>query len=96
MTLQDHFPEIPLEEMLTWACTNGAKALGMDDRYGTLEVGKKPGIAGITACDIQKPALTPEAGQDALPDTIRDFRALCLAHSTGLKRLLIHQDKVTV
>ncbi|MGB4077749.1 MAG: amidohydrolase family protein [Prolixibacteraceae bacterium] len=61
MTLQDHFPEIPLEEMLTWACTNGAKALGMDDRYGTLEVGKKPGIAGITACDIQKPALTPRS-----------------------------------
>lgn len=63
MTLQDHFPEIPLEEMLTWACTNGAKALGMDDRYGTLEVGKKPGIAGITACDIQNLRSPPKQGK---------------------------------
>jgi aminodeoxyfutalosine deaminase len=47
-TLHHHFPEIPLEELITWACLNGARALGLGDRYGSLEVGKKPGILLIT------------------------------------------------
>ena len=60
-TLHNHFPEIPLEELFTWACLNGAKALGLDDRYGSLEVGKKPGILLITATDLKTGALTPES-----------------------------------
>ncbi len=56
--LQHHFPGIPLEELLSWACVNGAEALGMGDRYGTLEVGKKPGLVLITGCDPENPTLT--------------------------------------
>jgi aminodeoxyfutalosine deaminase len=47
-TIQKHFPSIPLEEMLTWATYNGAKALQMDDRLGTFEKGKQPGVVLIS------------------------------------------------
>ncbi|HEX6915503.1 MAG TPA: amidohydrolase family protein [Chitinophagaceae bacterium] len=43
-TLRQRFPEISLEEMLGWATLNGAKALDMDDRAGSFEKGKAPGI----------------------------------------------------
>lgn len=42
--IQDNFPYIHLSEILTWACLNGAKALGLDDKCGSLTVGKKPGV----------------------------------------------------
>ncbi len=48
VTLHRHFPEIPHEELFTWASLNGARALGMGDRLGSLEPGKKPGLVLIT------------------------------------------------
>ena len=45
--LQQAFPEVPLGEMLTWACLNGARFLGKEAILGTLEPGKKPGVALI-------------------------------------------------
>ena len=44
--LQEAF-DVPLQELLTWACLNGARFLGLEDRLGTLEAGKKPGIVRI-------------------------------------------------
>lgn len=46
-TLQVAFPDIPLAEMLQWATINGAKALGMADRLGSFEQGKKPGVVCV-------------------------------------------------
>lgn len=46
-TIQQHFPSIPLTEILQWATLNGAKALGIDDRYGSFAAGKKPGVVLI-------------------------------------------------
>lgn len=46
-TIQEYFPSIPLTEILQWATLNGAKALGIDDRYGSLTPGKKPGVVLI-------------------------------------------------
>lgn len=43
-TIQKHFPEISLEQLLVWATCNGARALGMEHLVGTLEAGKKPGL----------------------------------------------------
>lgn len=42
--LQKHFPNIPQEEYLQWATSNGAKALGMQAQLGTFSIGKTPGI----------------------------------------------------
>ena len=36
-TIQHHFPLVGLEEMLSWATLNGAKALKMDDMLGSLQ-----------------------------------------------------------
>lgn len=45
-TLQT-FKNIPFEESLKWATLNGAEFLGIQDQYGSLTVGKKPGIVLI-------------------------------------------------
>jgi cytosine/adenosine deaminase-related metal-dependent hydrolase len=42
-TLQDH-KNVSFEDALKWATLNGAEFLGIDAQYGSLEVGKKPGI----------------------------------------------------
>lgn len=42
------FPAIPFAEVLKWATLNGAEALNISDIYGSLEVGKKPGLNLIT------------------------------------------------
>lgn len=36
-----------LQTLLEWACLNGARFLGLQDRMGTLEPGKRPGIVRI-------------------------------------------------
>jgi len=43
-TIQKNFPAIPIEELLRWATLNGAKALKMEDRLGSFEKGKQPGV----------------------------------------------------
>lgn len=42
--LQTYYPMVPLPELLQWATLNGAKALGIQDAFGSFEQGKKPGI----------------------------------------------------
>ena len=46
-TIQTHFPDISLEQMLGWATLNGAVALGMQDDIGSFEKGKSPGVVLI-------------------------------------------------
>ncbi len=40
--------DVPMQELLTWACLNGARFLGKEDILGTLEPGKRPGVVRIT------------------------------------------------
>lgn len=42
-TLQENF-DLSFETLLEWATYNGAAFLGIEEQYGTLEKGKKPGI----------------------------------------------------
>ncbi len=42
-TLQQH-KDIPFEKLLKWATINGAAFLGITATYGSLDVGKRPGI----------------------------------------------------
>jgi cytosine/adenosine deaminase-related metal-dependent hydrolase len=46
-TIHKHFPSVPLAELLQWSTINGARALQMDDRSGSFEKGKMPGIVLI-------------------------------------------------
>jgi cytosine/adenosine deaminase-related metal-dependent hydrolase len=50
-TIQQHHPQIPLEEMLGWATINGAQALQMDKHLGIFEKDKKPGVVLIKGVD---------------------------------------------
>jgi len=43
-TIRDQQPQIPLDELLRWATSNGAKALGFEEKLGSFEKGKKPGL----------------------------------------------------
>jgi cytosine/adenosine deaminase-related metal-dependent hydrolase len=39
-----HFPHIPVETILQWATSSGARALAWEDELGSFENGKKPGV----------------------------------------------------
>lgn len=43
-TIQSHYPEIDLAEILGWATLGGAQALNVADQFGSFEKGKKPGV----------------------------------------------------
>lgn len=53
--------DTPLEELLSWATIGGAKALNMDDRLGSLTLGKRPGLAVIKGADLHNMRLTEES-----------------------------------
>lgn len=46
-SIQKHFPSVPLATILQWGTINGAKALGIEDGYGSFEKGKTPGLVLI-------------------------------------------------
>jgi len=51
-TLQKYFPSVALEDIVSWATINGARALGEDHKFGTIEPGKKPGLLLIQDVDL--------------------------------------------
>lgn len=53
--------DIPLEELLTWATLNGAEALGLEAKLGSIEIGKRPGLVLIEGVDLQNMQLTEES-----------------------------------
>jgi cytosine/adenosine deaminase-related metal-dependent hydrolase len=57
-TVSVHYPEISFNEILTWATINGANALEMANKLGSLEPGKKPGINLIDNFDFEHMTLT--------------------------------------
>ncbi len=52
LILQNVYPEITLQVLLSWATLNGARALGIDNWCGNFEEGKKPGVILIENVDI--------------------------------------------
>ena len=52
------FPDVPLAEKLQWATINGAKALGVESLYGTIEVGKRSGIVNVVGVNLDDFSLT--------------------------------------
>ncbi len=59
--LQEYFPYIPLEELICWGTINGARALKMDVRLGSIEPGKKPGLLLIEGMDLAEMRLLPQS-----------------------------------
>lgn len=51
-TIQKIFPEIKTPDMLRWATLYGAKFLGIDDTFGSFDIGKRPGINVIEGIDL--------------------------------------------
>jgi len=46
--LQSSFPLLKTADLLLWGTLNGAKALEMDNEFGSFEANKKPGVIQIT------------------------------------------------
>ncbi len=57
--IHSHVEGLTLETTLAWATINGARALKLDDKYGSLEVGKMPGLVLIE--NMEGLSLTPRA-----------------------------------
>lgn len=53
-TITRHFPHIPLAELLQWSTRNGAQALQMDDRLGSFDQGKQPGVVLLSQIENGK------------------------------------------
>ncbi len=60
--LQDNFTDIPFSEILKWSTLNGAEALNVADRFGSIEIGKAPGLNLITNFDFDK--MCPRANSE--------------------------------
>lgn len=58
ITLQLEFPEVQLEELVSWACFKGAKALNILEKFGSFEPGKKPGVNLLTGVQLKNLRLT--------------------------------------
>ncbi len=65
-TITKYFPEISFEKLIETACINGAKALNIDNKFGSLEIGKTPGINLISNFDFKKMSLTEKSSVKVL------------------------------
>ncbi len=59
-TLQRNFIELSMAELVDWACINGAKALGIEDKLGSFDPGKKPGVNLLTGFDLKNRKITTQ------------------------------------
>ncbi len=59
--IEKNFPELSLNEILSWVCMGGAEALGQEQRLGSFEKGKNPGVVLIDNIDWNTFHLTPES-----------------------------------
>lgn len=53
-TIHKKFASISVQELLTWATYNGAKALQMDDQLGSFEKNKQPGVVLLQGLDAEQ------------------------------------------
>ena len=51
--IHENFPEVPMSEILKWACLNGARFLAKEDHLGSISEGKRPGIVLVKNIDTE-------------------------------------------
>ena len=49
--IKQNFAEVPMNEILVWACLNGARFLSKEDSLGSIAPGKIPGIVFVSNVD---------------------------------------------
>lgn len=49
--IKQNFAEVPMNEILVWACLNGARFLTKEDTLGSIAPGKTPGIVFVSNVD---------------------------------------------
>ncbi len=54
-TISKYQSTVPFADLLRWATLNGAEALQLDDRLGSLEVGKQPGLLALSGLSGSDP-----------------------------------------
>jgi cytosine/adenosine deaminase-related metal-dependent hydrolase len=60
-TLQSEFSDLSLEDLVSWATINGARALYEEQQFGSIETGKRPGLLLLENVDLQNMKLLPES-----------------------------------
>lgn len=53
--------DLPLTTLIEWATIGGAEALGMDDEYGSIEIGKRCGLVLLKDLDWDRMKLTEKS-----------------------------------
>lgn len=65
-TIKNIKSNISFETLLQWATLNGARALKCDKKYGSIEIGKQPGINLISDFDFTKMQITDKSSIQVL------------------------------
>jgi len=60
-TISVEFPKISFDSLLEMATLNGAKALGMEAKLGSFDIGKQPGVLLVSGFDFKKHQLLIDA-----------------------------------
>jgi cytosine/adenosine deaminase-related metal-dependent hydrolase len=60
-TLQFEFSDLSIEDLVSWATINGARALCEEQQFGTIETGKKPGLLLLKNVDLINMKLLPDS-----------------------------------
>lgn len=65
-TIQNHYPNLSLADLLQWATYNGAEFLGISNKAGSFKTNSKPGVVWIKNVDIKQVRLTSQSTSELI------------------------------
>jgi cytosine/adenosine deaminase-related metal-dependent hydrolase len=60
-TLQFEFSDLSIEDLVSWATINGARALCEEQQFGSIETGKRPGLLLLQNVDLKNMKLLSDS-----------------------------------